>query len=79
MAKQIVIGESDPFKVGAAVRKSNDPNRPITNTERAVLLKALENYLYQQMSLRTLKKAWNEVDYELDERIAAAKELKAML
>ena len=49
---------------------------PLTETEIIVLSQALDRYLYQQRSLRTIKGAWGDLDPALEERIRAAEELR---
>lgn len=49
---------------------------PLTDTERLVLSQALDRYLYQQLSLRSIKKAWNNPDPALEERIRVAEDLR---
>lgn len=48
----------------------------LSTTERLVLSQALDKYLYQQRSLRTIKLAWDELDPVLNERIRVAEELR---
>lgn len=52
------------------------PHEDLSATERLVLSQALDRYLYQQGALRSIKKAWNDPDPALEERIRVAEELR---